>query len=234
MTTIDAQRIESNWRAIQIELDAPQPSWPERLLRRFGVPSGVARLVAATPALRRSWFGALVLVIVAGLGAFDATQPRESLFVFLLLAPLIPVFGASLAFGVDADPAHEIAVATPTRGLRLVVVRAATTLGVSLLALAGTALLAPERSAYAFAWLLPSFALTGVALLFMTITTPRRAGVITALGWFLTLAMVGGVADDRLASFGVAGQMAAIAVTIGAGVFTVARREQFDQIAARR
>lgn len=234
MTTIDQQRIESNWRAIRIELDAPRPSLAERALRRIGVSSGTSRLVAATPALRRSWFGALAFVVLAGLASFDTAQARDSLFVLLLLAPLAPAIGVSMAFGGKADPSHEIAVATPVRGLRLVLLRTSTTLVVSLLALVATALLSPERSAYAFAWLVPSLALTSATLALMTTLAPRRAAATSIVAWVTIVAAVGASTSDRLATFGVVGQIAALIVTgIGAAA-TFARRDRFDQLAVQR
>ena len=53
---VDQARIDANWRAITIELDAPTPSRVERLLRAVGLPARVTRLVVATPALRRAWY----------------------------------------------------------------------------------------------------------------------------------------------------------------------------------
>ena len=55
--SVDQARLDANWRAINIELDAPQPVRIERMLRRVGMPTHITRLVVATPALRTkcSW-----------------------------------------------------------------------------------------------------------------------------------------------------------------------------------
>ena len=81
--SVDPARIERNWRAITIELDAPRPGRVERFLQAFGLPSRFSRLVVATPALRRSWFVALGLSMLIGLAATDAAKPRDDLFVLL-------------------------------------------------------------------------------------------------------------------------------------------------------
>ena len=45
--------------------------------------------------------------------------------VFLALAPLLPMVGVALAYGPTADPAYEIAAATPYSGVRLLALRTA-------------------------------------------------------------------------------------------------------------
>ncbi len=234
MHPVTPARIDANWRAIQIELDAPRPSWVERSLSRFGASSATARLVAATPALRRSWLGSLVAVIVVGLSAADASRPRDSLFVLLLLAPLVPVFGVSLAYGPAADPAHEISLATPMRGLRLVMVRSLTVLVVAAATLCGAALLAPAPAPLALAWLLPALACTASALALMTFTSPRRAAGATALGWLLLVAVAAAGSGDRLQAFGAGGQVLAVVAAAAMAALVHTRRERFDLLAAQR
>ncbi|MDH3294299.1 MAG: hypothetical protein OER95_08260, partial [Acidimicrobiia bacterium] len=120
---IDQARIDRNWMAISTELFAPRPGRLERLLRRLTVPVSTARLMVATPALRRAWYVALGLVVLIGLGAGDGTRTREDLFMLLLLAPLVPVLGVTLAYGAEADPAYESSLATPLSGFRLIMIR---------------------------------------------------------------------------------------------------------------
>ena len=75
MHPIDQARIDRNWKAITIEIDAPRPGRFEALLRGMGLPAHLSRLVVATPALRRSWFVATGLVMVLGL-TVDAQSGR--------------------------------------------------------------------------------------------------------------------------------------------------------------
>ena len=229
MTHADlTERLDHNWRVVHFETTRPQLSRSERLLRAVWVPSHVARVAAATPALRRRWAIAMALAVFIGLAAGDPTTPRASLFVWLVLAPLVPVFGVSLAFGPDADPAYEVTVSTPVRGVRLAVVRATVVLGVSVPVLSIASALSPVSSPTAFAWLLPALSLSLVSLAVMTFTTPNRAAVFVSVAWVLGTAVARGVGDDPLAAFTVAGQLLAVVVAVAAAVVLVRRRDRFD------
>lgn len=227
---VDQGRIDRNWRAITIELDAPRPGRVERLLRSVGLPASVTRLVVATPALRRAWFLATGLAMLIGFSAADAAQPRDRLFVLLLIAPLVPVLGVSLAYGTEADPAHEIAVATPMRGLRLILTRAAAVLGFSTFWLAIASVLAPGSSPMAFAWLLPSLGLTLVTVAAMTFVRPRMAAVATGLCWLVAVLGVRAGSTDPLAAFTAAGQVLMVVLAGIAFGIAVVRRDRFDRL----
>ena len=233
MTVINPARIEANWRAIQIELDAPRPSFTERVLRRVGVPENISRIMAATPALRRSWFAALGLVMFLALTVADPTRPLDSYFPVLFLAPLVPVLGVAMAYGPVADPAHEIGLATPMRGLKLVIIRAATVLAFTTVGLGLVSLVSPAPAAIAFAWLLPSLGLSISALALMTRFTPRRSAFAVGVAWSLAAIVATGAADgDRLALFGPAGQLLAVAAVAGAGTALQLRHTRFDLLDA--
>lgn len=227
----DPARIDRNWRAITIELDSPQPSRVERLLRLFGMRSDLSRLVVATPALRRSWFIALGLSILIGLAATDAAQPRDDLFVFLLIAPLVPTLGVAMAYGSSADPAHEVALATPMSGLRLILTRAAAVIGCSSLFLAVAALLTPTVPAIAFAWLLPSFGLCSAAIGAMTFVAPRRAATTVGGLWTISTLVARAASSDPLAAFTAGGQFAMALLTIVGLMVAYQRRDRFDLLA---
>ena len=230
---IDPARIEANWRAITVELDAPVPGRMERFLRRAGLPSHVTRLVVATPALRRAWYLATGLAILIGLAGTDASEPRENLFGLLLVAPLVPVLGVALAYGTESDPAHEMTLATPMRGLRLVLTRAAAVLAFSTFWLTIAAILAPGRQPMAFAWLLPALGLTSATVALMTLLRPRLAAAATAGTWVLGVVVVQNAAADPLAAFGPIGQLVMVVVAgLGLAV-AVARRQHFDLLAVR-
>ncbi len=234
MTVIDPARIEANWRGIQIELDAPRPAFTERVLRRLGVPAHISRIMAATPALRRSWFAALGLVMFLALTVADPTRPLDSYFPVLFLAPLVSVLGVSMAYGPVADPAHEIGLATPMRGLKLVMIRAVTVFVFAILGLGLVSLLSPAPAGVAFAWLLPSFALSTSALALMTRFTPRQSAFAVGVVWSLAAVVATGAANgDRLALFGPIGQLTALAVVAGAGTALQLRHAKFDLLDAK-
>lgn len=228
MSAIDQARIDANWRAITFELDAPVPSRTERVLRRVGFSSATARLVAATPALRRSWAAALIVVVLIGLSA--VSDNPDNITTMLVLAPLVPVLGVGLAYGPTVDPVHEIGLATPIRGLRLLLIRAATVMAVSVVVLAGSMLLSPASNVLAFAWLLPALATTSLAVSLMTVTTPRRSVAAVSIGWAVLVAGVQGAAADSLLVFGpIAQAVSLIAAGVAASVF-IKRRERFDRM----
>lgn len=224
---VDATRLDANWRAISIELDAPRVGRIERVLRSAGLPASVVRLVGATPALRRSWFLAIAVVVLVGLGAADPANDA-SLFTLLALAPMVPVLGVALAYGSDADPSYEIQLATPMHGLRLVAIRAATVLVMSIVVIGSLSLLDAGARPVAALWLLPALAVTTASLAAMTVQPPRRAATIVALCWFVTVVIARAAADDPLAAFGAAGQLTAVAVAVAAGATVIARRSRFD------
>lgn len=228
---VDPRRIDRNWRAITFELDAPRPGRIERMLRALGLPTHLTRLVVATPALRRAWFVACALAMLVAMGPYDVERPQESLFVLLVLAPLVPVLGVSFAYGVEADPAHEVSLATPMRGVRLILTRAATVLTISIALLGLAALLAPEVSPLAFAWLLPALGLTTASVALMTVFPPRRAALVTTGAWMTAVIVAWAAATDRLAAFSAAGQVAMVVLTVVALVTIWQRRDRFDQLA---
>lgn len=227
--SIDPARIDANWRAISIELDAPRASRLERSLRLVRVPLPVVRMVAATPALRRAWYLSIVAVVMIGLGVADPGD-EGSLFALLVMAPLLPVLGVAMAYGSAADPSHEIQVATPMHGLRLATIRAATVLTASIAIIVLLSLFNEAARPVAAAWLLPAFAVTAASLALMTFYTPRRATSIVAIGWFAVVLVARIAADDPLAAFRVGGQVAAVGVAIAAATVAYVRRDRFEQL----
>lgn len=223
-------RIDANWRAITFELDAPQPSRLERVLRRVGFSSATARLVGATPALRRSWAAALAVVVLIGLGA--ASDDPDNIYAMLVLAPLLPVVGVALAYGPTVDPVHEIGLATPMRGLRLLLIRSATVVTIAVAVLAGAVVLSAASNVLAVVWLLPALALTSIAVGTMTVTTPRRAVAAVSVGWALVVFTVQSATTDSLALFGPAMQVASVVAASGAVFVTARRHEAFDRVPA--
>src|SRR4051812_16737152 len=82
----EPRRLDDGWAALDAALDAPAPGPVQRVLGRAGVPEHTAVLLAATPALRLSWLGAVTLTLVfTALLAFLVAP-----LVFLAAAPLLP------------------------------------------------------------------------------------------------------------------------------------------------
>ncbi|MDG2114783.1 MAG: zf-HC2 domain-containing protein [Actinomycetota bacterium] len=210
------------------ELDAPRPSRPERLLRRLGTPSHVARLAVATPSLRRAWFVAIGLVVFVGLAAADPADPRDDLFALLILAPLVPLLGVAMSFGPEADPAHEVTLSTPMRGIELVLTRTVTVLITSLGALGVASILAPGRSVAAFGWVIPALGLRAAVLAGMTLVSPRRSAAGTAIVWVVVVTIVRRNAVDPLAAFTSVGQLVMLGVLPVGAATAYLRRNRYD------
>ena len=219
-------RLEGIWAVVNDRIDAPRRSLLERVLAAAGVRETDARLLAATPNLRRGWFGALALVTalaalltLAGGARGDATTP-------LLLAPLLPVIGVAAAFGPRSDPAYELTVAAPYSTLRLLLLRAATVLATCVALTGATALALPDAAATA-AWLLPALGLTIATLALATWWDMSVAATAVGGAWavlVLELARRRELADLN----GVGARLGCVALAILAAAVLVHRRRHFD------
>ncbi|WP_133911580.1 zf-HC2 domain-containing protein [Streptomyces sp. NBC_00582] len=162
-------------------------------------------LWAAGPAVRGAWLPAVVLVALGALGLAYGAHVDGVRPLLLALAPVVPVAGVALSYGRYADPLHEIAAATPSGGLRLVLTRTAAVLGVSLPLLTVTGLLLPASGAPgAAAWLLPGLTLTLASLALSGYVGCRTATAVTGGGWLAAvlapvLTSPGGTPVSRLA-----------------------------------
>ncbi|MGW0818924.1 zf-HC2 domain-containing protein [Streptomyces viridiviolaceus] len=227
----DGAALDAGWERLDAELDAPRPGWFEGLLVRLGVADHTARLLAATPVLRRSWLGAVVSVLVMTFVVAVSSHAAHSPTLFLAFAPLLPLAGVALSYGPGPDPTYEMAVVSPTHGFRLLMIRTVAVLAAGL-GLNGLATLAlPDYGLRALAWLLPALALTasGLAL------TPRLGPVLapSAVGgaWIAVLLAANAAqpgADAPLAPFTAAGQGVSGAVAaLGTGLLFLFR-DRFD------
>ena len=106
----DPVALDAGWERLDAELDAPRPGFLESLLVRIGVADHTARLLAATPVLRRSWLGAVVAVLAITVSSPTPPGRAESPAMFLALAPLLPLAGVALSYGPALDPTYEMAV----------------------------------------------------------------------------------------------------------------------------
>ncbi|WP_030858048.1 zf-HC2 domain-containing protein [Streptomyces sp. NRRL S-37] len=174
-------------------LGVPVPARPAGFPGRAGLrtlrwpsagPRTVRVLWALGPAVRGAWLPAVLLVAVGAVALAHGAGFAHARPWLLALAPVVPVAGVALSYGPHADPMHEITAATPSAGLRVVLMRTAAVLAVSLplLTLAG-ALLPSTGAPNAAAWLLPGLALTLASLALAGYVGLRAATAVTGGGW---------------------------------------------------
>ncbi|MGC0339697.1 hypothetical protein RKD20_004731 [Streptomyces sp. SLBN-8D4] len=208
----DPVALDAGWERLDAELDAPRTGWFESLLTRAGIADHTARLLAATPVLRRSWLAAVVFLLLATVGAVHTT---DSPTLFLALAPLLPLAGVALSYGPALDPTYEMTVVAPLHGFRLLMIRTLAVL-VAGLGLNGLATLAlPGYGLRALAWLLPALALTAAGLALTPRLGPVLAPSLVGGAWIAVLLAAHAeqqTAADPLAPFTAAGQGVAGAV----------------------
>ncbi|MGC0383557.1 zf-HC2 domain-containing protein [Streptomyces sp. SAI-129] len=227
----DAAALDAGWERLDAELDAPRPGRFERLLTRCGAGDATARLLAATPVLRRSWFGALATVLLTtfpvALTAGAAGRPT----LFLAFAPLLPLASVALAYGPVLDPTYEMAVVSPMHGFRLLMIRTVAVLVVAL-GVGGLASLAlPGFGPAALAWLLPGLALTATGLALAPRLGPVLAPSVLAGAWAAVLLAADAArasSDGPLAPFTAAGQgVSGLVAALGVGLLFLFR-DRFD------
>jgi hypothetical protein len=219
--------IERTWMEIEEAVDAPRPGPVERVLLRLGVADHLSRLLAATPSLRLSWFAAVAVAL--GFAVLAAKGDHAGLVVFLGMAPLVPVAGVAAAFGPGIDPTYEVGLASPYRSGRLLLVRSAAVLVASLVLIGLAALALPGLDWTTVAWLLPALALTLVTLAVSTVAEPVPSAVAVAMGWIVSVALVGHLAGDGVAAFHATGQVLCLVLIAVSGLVLARRSEAFER-----
>lgn len=217
--------VDLGWERLDAELDAPRPGLVEGLLLRLGVADHTARLLAATPVLRRSWLASVVLLLLTTVGVvYSAGSPA----LFLALAPLLPLAGVALSYGPALDPTYEMAVVSPVHGFRLLMIRTTAVLATGL-GLNGVATLAlPAYGLRALAWLLPALALTATALALTPRLGPLLAPSLVGGVWVAVLAAAQARGEEQLIPFTAAGQATAAAIAALAVGLLYLVRDRFD------
>lgn len=229
---VPIQQLDAIWNGIETALDAPQPGVVEHVLLRLGVHEHVARLLAATPSLRLSWFLAEAFALGSAAAAAQHNAGTglagASLFVFLVLAALAPVAGVAAAFGPGVDPAYEIGIASPMRGDRLLFTRATAVL-IASIAIGGIAALALPGLGWTMAlWLLPALGLTLATLAVATWLRPIVAACTVGLAWLVVAAAASAASTDPLAPFQVVGQLASIVAIVTSVLVLGQRRSAYE------
>lgn len=230
----DAAWLEESWSRVAEAVITPQRGRVETLLVRAGVATPLARLLAATPALRASWCAAVVAVLAFAVAAAHAASADErALLLFLSAAPLLPVAGVAVAYGPRADPVHELAVGAPMSGLMLLLIRSvavlSATVGLSLLALP----LLPVLNWTMAGWLLPALALTTASLALGTWLPPGWASGAVSAAWMSLVALVAVPGTDVLVLFRTRAQLWFTVLLVVAAVLLAARRQALDVVRAR-
>jgi hypothetical protein len=222
---VDTGRLDAIWAEVEQRVDLVSLPWLDRTLVRFGQPEETARLLAATPSMSASWLAAIAPAVVFAVSAAESSA--TGLVVFLTLAPMLPVAGVAAAYGREADPAYELAVASPYSLLRLLLVRSVAVVGTTDALTAVGGLLLADSGWRAAAWLLPALALSAVTLALSARVAPVWAGAGVLTGWLGIVVITWQVTGNRLAAFGDAGQVVALSVTGLALTVLVANRSDF-------
>ncbi|MEV7322533.1 zf-HC2 domain-containing protein [Streptomyces sp. NPDC093970] len=221
----DPVALDAGWDRLDAELDAPRPGPGERLLTRLGVGEHTARLLTATPVLRRSWLASVAFVLAA---TVTVVRVVDAPALFLALAPLLPLAAVALSYGPALDPMHEIAAVTPTHGFRLLMIRTVAALAASLGLDCLAALALPGFGLLAFAWLLPALALTAAGLALSARLGPLLGPGLVGGAWTLLMALAARHPADMPVVFTAAGQSVA-AVLAALAIFLLHQaRERFD------
>ena len=218
-------RLDAIWDEVDQRVDTLSLPLFERALVRLGMGEDTARLLAATPSLTASWLAAVAASALFAAIAADVSS--RGLFAFLTLAPMLPVAGVAAAYGRDADPAYEIAVASPYSMLRLLLLRSVTVVAATIVLTGLAGLLLADHGWAAAGWLLPAAALTAATLLLSTRLTPVWAAAGVLGTWVVGVGIAWQSTGSRLAAFGEVGQVVAVTVTVVCLLLLVLQRHTF-------
>lgn len=187
----DQARLARVWERVADDvLVGPTPR-TETVALQLGMSERDAVVVASAPRVRGAWLLAVLLCVLLGVVAVSATDTWAT-FLFLTVAPLLPVGAVGIAYGQDADPTWETTLATPSDPLRLLVLRSLAVLGVAVPVLLIAALLLPGPLWAAAAWLLPALAGTMLTLALSTWFTVSRAALGVTAVWMATTIVAAG------------------------------------------
>lgn len=232
LVTVDEDWLERSWMGIADQVESGSPGWVERGLTKTGMSASLARIVAVSPALRISFVLAVALVMGFAALASTTNPTGETYRIFLAVAPLLPVAGVAFAYGRLVDPAHEFTMVAPIDSFRLLMLRAATVLTVSIVLGLLIWPLVPAPGSFGIsAWLLPALALTLITLALASRFEIWVAGVIVGGGWVAAMLLANSwdvEAFDRTA------QTLYIGLIIVAVGVVLIRRNHYDREGGRR
>jgi hypothetical protein len=240
--SVDAGRLARNRAVVLVRAGNPDARLV-RLICRCGVPDYLVRLIAATPSLRVSWLLSVagVLAVLAAetaaarygwitgghLRASIGPGDPRALVPLLVVAPLLVLAGVAAAFVPMLDPASRLAAAAPFSGFRLLLVRAVSALVAALVPAVCAAVFAPGPGWLPAALLLPSLAVSSVALVAATVVDPRAGAITAGLLWALSAVLLA-ARSLPLAVVQWDAQYACAAVLCVCAVVLFARRDRFE------
>lgn len=223
---MDAEPLTKAWEAIRSTVEAPRRSAVERLLGRMGVSEETSRLLAAVPAFGEAWLVGMVAVTVFS-GVAATFSERFGLAVFLLVAPLAPVAGVSASY--DADPSDELTTVAPYSALRLLLLRTAGVLALSVPTAVVVGLVLPGPDWLAVAWLTPASAGVTLCLAFSHWLGATAAATTVGAAWS-AIVLVAVRADAPIAVVDPTMQLVLITLTVAALGALVQQHSMFDRL----
>ena len=196
---VPTAELEAIWQQVVVGTADAELPWVLRVAARLGLPDADGVILRASSALHRPWLlsvaGALLFAI---LGTWF-TGADQRLF-YLLLAPLLPALTVTSTYD-STDPVRELAASTSYNKLRIALLRTVAAVSVALPLVLMVGLVLPGVGTEAFAWLLPSLALTLLALNLLTwLNASTTAGVIVSLWLGFVMALRAGDAISAAAT----------------------------------
>lgn len=232
LVAVDGGWLDSSWSGVADRVEPGRPTVVERGLTGLRVPEHVARIVAVSPALRISFLLAVVLVTGFAAVASTSSPAGDTYKLFLMVAPLLPVAGVAFAYGRLVDPAHELTTVAPIDSFRLLLLRTATVLVVSIAVglVAWPVVPAPSTIGLS-AWLIPALGLTLVTLALSSRFEVWLSAALVAGGWLTAMLLA---TTEGYETFDVRAQLAYSAVAIVAAVAVILSRHRYDREGNRR
>jgi signal transduction histidine kinase len=197
----------------------------DRALIRVGVREDAARIIGATPSLRVAW-----LLAAAGVALFAVWGPQGDprvLGMVLLLAPVLPVAGVATAYGPWADPMFDVAQASPSSGMRVLLLRTVAVLLTAGLLVTIVTLSVPTAEVAAIAWVLPALALCASSLMLGTFMPLRRAAILVGIAWVAIVVGMSATSASANLARGRA-QLAFFVIAICASIVLARRRHHLE------
>ncbi|MCM2388917.1 zf-HC2 domain-containing protein [Streptomyces albipurpureus] len=185
--TGDETAMSRLWVRIDRATDEPSRSLLERCALRVGVPEDAARLSAAMPSLRWSWWGGAALLLLLAVVFARLSESNSASLAFFALEPALSALAVVAVTGQRFDPAYVWLAVSPLNGFRVVLLRAAVVQVLSLAMSSAGAVGLPLPFPHMLGWLIPSLMLTAVCLALMSRMDAVPAIILTLTAWAIWL-----------------------------------------------
>lgn len=183
LARLTAPQPDRTWQRICDAVVTPELPRLVRVLRRLGVSDPDAVVLAVAQSMSTAWLVSVLLVLAFIAAAALVTGGGASTTTFLVLAPLVPVGGVSVAFGMVGQRLADVVDVTPYPVARLVLLRSGLVLLTSVVPAVLLGLALPGPRWVAATWLLPALAFTVAVLAAATWVEPVTAAGVIAIGW---------------------------------------------------